>query len=132
MPGKTEAEIGTQRRKFGEERDRDRQRVAEIETCRVQERHTDRKVESETDREIRTPRHRQNAVERQTRPTAPSAGDQTAEARRGGKTAGPPKGRGGSGRGLEGACSGRVFGGVSRVWFAARGGSWGQLPTSPP
>ena len=48
MPGEAEAEIGTQRRKFGEERDRDRQRVAEIETCRVQERHTDRKVESET------------------------------------------------------------------------------------
>ena len=32
MPGEAEAEMGTQRRKFGEERDRDRQRVAEIET----------------------------------------------------------------------------------------------------
>ena len=32
MPGEAEAEMGTQRRKFGEERDSDRQRVAEIET----------------------------------------------------------------------------------------------------
>ena len=35
------------------------------------------------------------------------------------------------GAGLIGGVFG-VFGGVSRVWFAARGGSWGQLPTSPP
>ena len=36
------------------------------------------------------------------------------------------------GGGEEGRVRGVSLGGVSWVWFAARGGSWDQLPTSPP